>query len=109
MGFYKVDQLTAKTIAENLQLRLLHVERMSMIFFRGTQGSVVPEHAHPHEQLGTVTKGALEVDIAGEKQHVRSGQVYHIPSNVKHSAVCLEPDTEFLEVFAPRREDLAGS
>lgn len=109
MGFYDVEKLAAKTIGENLQLRLLHVERMSMIFFRGSRGTVVPEHAHPHEQLGTVTKGTLEVDISGEKRQVKAGQVYHIPSNVRHSALCLDPETEFLEVFAPRREDLAGS
>jgi quercetin dioxygenase-like cupin family protein len=66
----------------------------------------VPEHSHPHEQIGTVLKGSIELIIAGEKKVVTAGQAYHIPGDVVHSGQNQDAPAEIIEVFSPAREDL---
>jgi quercetin dioxygenase-like cupin family protein len=105
MTYYPIKDIPPRKPAEGVELRVIHGERMTVAFFTITQGSSVPEHAHPHEQIGTVLKGRMELTIAGEKQIVASGGAYHIPSSATHSGLCLQGPAEVLEIFAPVRED----
>jgi quercetin dioxygenase-like cupin family protein len=86
-------------------MRVIHGEKMTMAFFRLQPGSQIPEHAHAHEQMGTVLKGTIELVVAGEKRVVRSGEAYHISSNAIHSGRCGDAPSEVIEVFSPVRED----
>jgi len=81
-------------------------EKMMFVFFNLAPGSVVPEHSHPHNQIGTVLKGSVELNIAGKKKFVTAGWAYHIPVDVVHSGKTQDEPTEVIEVFAPVREDL---
>jgi len=78
---------------------------MTMMFFHLEPGAKIPEHSHPHEQMGTVLKGAIELIIDKDKRVVNEGDAYHVRSNVVHSGRCLELVSEVLEVFSPPRED----
>ena len=40
----------------------------------------------------------------GNKQILKAGDVFHVPSNVIHGAVCLEKGV-LVDVFSPMRED----
>jgi len=106
MTFYTVEDIVAKHPADGVAVRLIHGERMTVAFFTIAGGSGVPEHAHPHEQIGIVLKGAMQLSIAGEKQIVTAGGAYHIPSSAVHSGRCLQGPAEVIEMFAPVREDL---
>jgi quercetin dioxygenase-like cupin family protein len=105
MTFYAVDDIVPRHPADGVEMRAIHGERMSVAFFIIAGGYGVPEHAHPHEQIGTVLKGKLQLSIAGEKQIVTTGGAYHIPSGVTHSGLCLKGPAEVIEMFAPVRED----
>jgi quercetin dioxygenase-like cupin family protein len=72
------------------------------------KGGVGTLHHHYHTQMSYVESGAFEITIAGEKQTLRQGDVYHIPPNVEHGAVCLE-DGVLVDVFTPMREDFIKS
>ncbi len=109
MTYYAIQEIQPKKPAEGVEMRAIHGERMTLAFFTIAQGSGIPEHAHPHEQIGTVLKGKLELTIAGEKRIVPLGGAYHIPSNVTHSGLCVEGPADVLEMFAPVREDWLGS
>ncbi len=61
-------------------------------------------HAHPHEQLVYVVKGAIRVDIAGESFEAHAGDSFVVPGGVEHQAFALQP-SEVLDVFTPIRED----
>lgn len=65
---------------------------------------IVPLHAHPHEQIGYVARGAIEFTIGEEKVVVRAGDGYVIPGNVPHSCLALE-DSLALDIFSPVREE----
>ena len=107
MFFYTIDSIEPKAPAEGVEMRIIHGNRMTMIFYKIEKGACVAEHSHPHEQMGTVLKGSLELKIGPEKKIVNPGEAYHIPSDVLHSGKSLEGPAEVLEVFTPQREDLA--
>lgn len=68
------------------------------------QGGVGAVHKHPHLQISYVASGAFEVTIGGESKVLKEGDVYFVPSDVLHGAVCLE-DGVLIDVFNPMRKD----
>lgn len=68
-------------------------------------GAVVPEHAHPHEQMGQMISGRLEFTIGGEVRTLGPGDQWRIPGGVSHSVRAVEGPAVALDVFHPIRED----
>ncbi|MFN8357990.1 MAG: cupin domain-containing protein [Spirosomataceae bacterium] len=68
------------------------------------QGGIGTVHKHPHLQMSYVASGAFEITIGGQSKVLRGGDVYFVPSEVLHGAVCLE-DGVLIDVFNPMRED----
>jgi len=79
-------------------------ERMLITQIIMRAGSVVDEHAHPYEQMGYCVKGAIELEVEGEKQVCREGAAWSIPSGAKHAASGLE-NSILVEAFSPPRDD----
>jgi quercetin dioxygenase-like cupin family protein len=88
--------LTRKTLAQG--------QSMMICEFTFDAHVEIPSHSHPHEQVGYVVKGHVEMTIAGKKFELSQGDSYYAPSNVAHSALTLEP-TIIVETFCPPRED----
>jgi quercetin dioxygenase-like cupin family protein len=65
----------------------------------------VPEHSHPHEQLGMVVEGELVLQIDGVPHRLRPGAAYQIPGGVPHGAWTEDERCRVLDVFQPVRED----
>ena len=64
----------------------------------------VPVHSHPHEQVGYLAEGHVEMQIDGEKYKLMKGDSYYAPSNIRHGVLTLEP-TVIVDTFSPPRED----
>ena len=107
MPFSSFKKLKVKQLSEGVELRAASGEKMTLTLFSLSEGSSIPEHSHPHEQVGTVLKGSLELIIGHEKKIVTAGDFWVIPSDVPHKGRCLEGPAEVLEVFSPVREDYA--
>lgn len=105
MNHYILKDLAARVPGPGVEMRIIHGEKMTMVFFRLQAGSGIPEHSHPHEQMGTVLTGSVELEVGGEKKIVGPGEAYHIPSHVVHSGKCGNTTAEVIEVFSPVRED----
>lgn len=84
----------------------LHGEKMMMVLNATMPGHKVPQHSHPHEQIGIVYKGKAALKIGEEERVVKQGDFYCIPANVLHSDMCIgdEPFV-MLDIFCPVRED----
>ena len=72
--------------------------------FRLASGSVLPRHAHPHEQTGYLVAGRLRLTIGEDTQELGIGDAWCIAGDTEHSAEALE-DVIAGEVFSPVRED----
>ncbi len=64
-----------------------------------------PYHQHPHEQMGFMLEGALELTMNGESRNLRPGDAYAIPPFLPHKAKTGPEGCVVLDVFTPPRED----
>ena len=68
------------------------------------QGGVGAKHKHPHLQMSYIAAGVFKITIGNDSKTLKAGDVYLVPSNTLHSAVCIE-DGLLIDVFNPMRED----
>ena len=105
MYHHTIEDFKEISLAPGVDIKSLTGEKMSMVIFYIAPGADVREHSHPHEQIGTVLKGSLELTIGDETKVVRQGDAWCIPADVVHSGHCLDEAAEVLEFFSPPRED----
>lgn len=85
---------------------LLWTERLMFFLVEIEVGGVVPEHSHPHEQMGLCLQGEAEFWSAGERTVVQAGMTYSISANEPHSVKVIGTERGvFIDVFSPPRED----
>jgi len=104
MTFTDLNQLELHKIVKGFKGRFVHSKNMTVSFWQIDKGAILPEHSHPEEQISIVTKGELELTVAGETQIVSSGMVVVIPSNVIHKGEALTY-CEVTDIFSPARDD----
>jgi quercetin dioxygenase-like cupin family protein len=68
------------------------------------KGGIGATHKHSHLQISYVATGIFEVTIGGESKILKEGDVYFVPSDELHGAVCFENGI-LIDVFNPMRED----
>jgi quercetin dioxygenase-like cupin family protein len=68
-------------------------------------GSVVPDHSHPHEQMGMMISGRLEFTVGGLTRLLGPGDVWKIPGGVIHRVRALDGPAVALDIFHPIREE----
>jgi mannose-6-phosphate isomerase-like protein (cupin superfamily) len=64
-----------------------------------------PPHSHPHEQIGYVVEGELNVFIGSEQARVGPGDFWVIPGGMQHTVQLLTKTARLVECFSPIRED----
>ncbi len=67
--------------------------------------SAVPDHAHPHEQMGMMISGRLEFTVGGLTRLLGPGDSWKIPGGVVHSVRAVDGPAVALDVFHPVRDD----
>lgn len=67
-------------------------------------GETVPEHTHPHEQIGYLVSGRLRFRIGDEERVLNAGDSWLAPGGVPHVVTALE-DAVAIDVFSPVREE----
>ena len=83
------------TAGQNMMISLVNLE----------PDSVVPDHAHPHEQMGMMISGKLEFTVGGQVKVLGPGDIWRIPGGVRHSVKAIDGPAVALDVFNPIRED----
>ena len=97
---------TAEPI-DGVRLRLLASgEGANVQQYRIEPAGSVPEHSHPHEQLGYLVRGELTFVLTDEEVLVEAGDSYRLAGDEPH-AVENRSDTvaEGIDVFSPPRTD----
>lgn len=105
MHFHSVDDREPMELAPGTEARTFWLDKMMLVLVNIDPRSEVPLHSHPHEQVGTVLSGELEMTIAGETRTLRPGDVYLIPGGVEHSARTTDGAAQVVDVFSPIRDE----
>jgi quercetin dioxygenase-like cupin family protein len=103
--FNPVSDLRPYLLREGITARAIKGDRMTLALVDLEPGAVLPEHHHENEQLGFIISGLLTFRIGTEKQELRAGDTYVIPSHVPHEAVAGPEGATVADVFAPSRAD----
>jgi len=80
-------------------------EQAMLILVKLEEGSDLPEHHHPHEQISYVVEGRLRFWIDGQPRDVGAGESVLLRGGVRHAVRALAPTT-VLDTFSPPREDM---
>jgi unsaturated pyranuronate lyase len=104
-AFYQVDAIKEVTLLEGISARFVTGSRIMFSFVRLAPGAVMPDHNHPHEQLGYVVDGSLVLNLAGDERTLQPGDAYAIPGGVTHRAVGGPNGCLVLDAFNPPREE----
>ncbi len=67
-------------------------------------GATVPEHTHPHEQIGYLVSGRVRFVIGDEEKVIGPGDSWLVPGGVPHVVTALE-DAVAIDVFSPVRHE----
>ncbi len=78
---------------------------LMLVQFTFDAGVASFEHSHPHEQIGYVVSGEIDVIMEGaQTRRLTSGGSYFVPSNVRHYIKTFAP-TVLVDAFTPVRDD----
>jgi quercetin dioxygenase-like cupin family protein len=94
------------TTPEGAQRRVLsYGGGMMLVQFTFEAGVSAPIHSHPHEQVGYVVSGEIDLIMDGfEITRLTAGGSYYVAPNVKHGIITYAP-TVLIDCFTPIRED----
>lgn len=87
MEIVSEDAVESTEVVDGVHLKLLASgEEENVQYFTIEAGAVVPEHSHPHEQVGYLLDGRLTFENGSERWRVTAGDSYVIPGGDPHSA-----------------------
>lgn len=104
MPEFPLSTIPAKEIAPGYFARFIHTQHMTLSFVEVKAGSVLPSHAHIHEQISQLLEGEFELTVDGVPITMSKDVVIVIPPNVIHSGRALT-DCKLLDTFSPVRAD----
>lgn len=99
-----LDTIPVKEIMPGLHGKLVHTQRMTLVFWEVEKGATVPEHQHPHEQIMHVMEGNFEFTLDGKTHVYRPGAIVPIPPNLPHSGKAITA-CRLMDVFSPPRTE----
>ncbi len=99
------NDLPWETVDDKIQRKIMsYTDELMLVKVAFKQGGIGAVHKHPHLQISYVAEGAFEVTIGDQSKILKTGDVYFVPSEVLHGAICLEAGV-LIDVFNPMRED----
>jgi quercetin dioxygenase-like cupin family protein len=98
------DVIPVNVLPGLIRRTLAQTQSMMICEFTFDAHVEIPIHSHPHEQVGYLVEGRVEMIIDGKKSELRKGDSYSAPSNIAHGVVTLEPSV-IVDTFCPPRED----
>jgi quercetin dioxygenase-like cupin family protein len=103
--FWNPEGIPPRTLAPGVTAKIASGERMMFSLVTLAPGALVPTHSHPHEQMGMMVSGTLELTVEGETRALSGNGMYFVPGGVPHSAKGGPGGAVALEAFSPPREE----
>lgn len=109
MSIVKYNEAVVTRVNERITRRLIHTDNLltAVVDFTGGPASEPdPFHSHPHEQTCYIAEGEVLFFMEGEEPvHLRAGDLFAVPSGLKHSIQLLTETARLIDSFNPIRED----
>jgi len=103
--FLDPENIAGKTLAPGVTAKVAWGEKLMLSLVSLEPDAVVATHSHPHEQMGLMVSGTMELTIAGETRILSPSEMYHVPGGVPHSAKGGRDGAVALDAFSPPREE----
>ena len=103
--FWKPVEIPPKTLVAGVTARIASGEKLMFSLVTLEPGAVVPTHSHPHEQMGMMVSGTMELTVAGETRLLSGNEMYLVPGGVPHAAKAGPGGAVALDAFSPPREE----
>ena len=100
-----IKDLPFKQLLPGIALRSAYLDNVMVSFVNLAEGTLIPAHSHPHEQISLIIAGQLIFSVEGEEKLVSAGEVVLVPSNVKHGVKVVEGPAVCYDCFSPIRKD----
>jgi quercetin dioxygenase-like cupin family protein len=94
-----------RTLAPGVTATIAWGEKLMLSLVTLEPGAVVAPHSHPHEQMGVVVSGTMELTIGDETRILTANEMYLISGGVTHSAKGGQEGAVALDAFSPPREE----
>ena len=105
MYFFHIPSMPYIKKRERVFMKSITGEQAQLSFICLEPGEVTNHH-HPHEQIGYILSGQVEITIDGHVKILGPGDAYYIPQGVQHRFNVLnEQRCEYLELFSPPKEE----
>lgn len=98
------DEIPEEDFGNGIYRKVLHGTNITLAYIRLKPGSVVKTHNHPNEQVTSVLRGGIKVEIDGEEFEVKQGETIVIPPDLPHRVTSVEASL-VLDAFSPPRND----
>lgn len=105
MYYYDTSERLKKNLAPGANTRTFWGDSMLVSLLDLDPNSEVPLHTHPHEQIGFVLEGEVEMTIGGEVKLMRPGEMYIVPGGLEHGGRTGNSSTRLLDIFSPVRDE----
>ena len=103
--FWDPKGMVPRQLAPGVTAKISSGEKIMFSLVALAPNAVVPEHSHPHEQMGMMVSGEMELTVAGETRTLSGNAVYLVPGGVPHKAVAGPEGAVALDAFSPPREE----
>ena len=107
-AFADLSELERLRLFEGVAGRVVGGRNVTLAFVELAPSSVVPEHSHPHEQIGVCVAGSMAFRIGDEEREVRAGSTWEIAGGVAHEVRVGPEGAAVIEAWAPQRDDWEG-
>jgi len=103
--FWNPEDMVSRTLAPGVTAKIAPGEKMMLSLVTLAPDAVVPTHSHPHEQMGLMVSGTMEVTIGGDTRLFSGNEMYFVPGGAAHGVKAGPRGAVALDAFTPPREE----
>ncbi len=94
-----------RTIFNGIPITTYAGEHLQIAIVDLPADGVVEWHQHPNEQMGILVNGRALFHIGDEVKELGPGDLYLMPSNVRHRVIPIGGPARAIDVFHPVRDE----
>ena len=104
-AFADLAEISRLRVWDGVSARVVGGSALTLAVIELEPSSVVPEHSHPHEQIGVCVSGSISFRIGGEEREIGPGGTWEIAGGVPHEVRVGTDGASVIEAWSPQRDD----